>query len=383
MRVLYFTERDTPHDRRFLTALAGTAHQVFALRQFACQPQTPAGITELTWPAGQPDWSNWAGWRAGVGQFAKILAEVRPDVVHAGPVQGPALAAALAGFHPLVTMSWGSDLLLTAQRSPWMRAATRCALDRTDVFLGDCQTVAEAAVGFGFPRERMVLFPWGVDLAHFSPESGQEAGLALRSALGWEDRFVLLCSRTWAPLYGVDDLAQAFAEAARQDPRLRLLLVGAGPQAELIHGLLDPLGAKVHFAGRVTQADLPAFYQAADLYVSPSHSDGSSISLLEALACGRPVLVSDISGNREWVNPGVNGCTFRAGSVADLREVLVAMANFPETPSYGIAGRSVAEARADWPNNFKKCLAAYRLAVESPAKPALPGQNLGEKGSDG
>ena len=129
MRVLYFTERDTPHDRRFLTALAGTDHQVFALRQFASQPQTPEGITELAWPAGQPDWSNWAGWQAGVGQFAQTLAEVRPDVIHAGPVQGPALVAALAGFHPLVTMSWGSDLLRTASRSPWMRRATRCALD--------------------------------------------------------------------------------------------------------------------------------------------------------------------------------------------------------------------------------------------------------------
>ncbi len=378
MRVLYFTERDTPHDRRFLTALAGTAHQVFALRQFECQPQTPAGVTELRWPAGQPDWSGWAGWQAGVGRFVKYLAETRPDLIHAGPVQGPALVTALAGFHPLVTMSWGSDLLLTAQRSPWMRAATRCTLDRTDVFLGDCQTVAEAAASFGFPRGRMVLFPWGVDLAHFSPESGREAGLALRSALGWEDQFVIFCSRTWAPLYGVSDLAQAFAEAVQLDPRLRLLLVGSGPQAELIHQILDPLGGKVHFAGRVAQADLPAFYQAADLYVSPSHSDGSSISLLEALACGRPVLASDIPGNREWVEPGVNGHTFRAGSVADLRDSLVALADSPETPSYGIAGRSLAEARANWQDNFQKCLAAYRLAGDSPARSVLPGQSLGE-----
>jgi glycosyltransferase involved in cell wall biosynthesis len=378
MRVLYFTERDTPHDRRFLAALAGTDHQVFALRRFAGQPQTPEGVTELTWPLGRPDWSDWAGWQAGVSQFAQILAETRPDVVHAGPVQGPALVTALAGFHPLVTMSWGSDLLRTAPRSPWMRQATRCALDQTDVFLGDCQTVADAAAGFGFPRERMVLFPWGVDLAHFSPENGREAGRALRSALGWADQFVILCNRTWAPLYGVDDLARAFAEAVRVTPRLRLLLVGDGPQAGLIHAILDPLGDKVHFAGRVTQADLPAFYQAADLYVSPSHSDGSSISLLEALACGRPVLVSDIPSNREWVEVGVNGRTFRDGSVADLAESLVAMAYAPEVPHYGIAGRSVAEARANWPENFKQCLAAYRMAVEFSNTPTPPDQDSGE-----
>ena len=370
MRVLYFTERDTPHDRRFLNALAETSHEVFALRLHACQPQTPEGVTELSWPEGLPDLSNWDGWQAGAEQFARLVADLQPDVVQAGPVQGPALLAALADFHPLVTLSWGSDLLLTAQRSPWMRAATRCALDRTDVFLGDCETVAQAAAGFGFPREKMLLFPWGVDLQHFSPEKGQAAAQDLRRERGWEKAFVVFCNRTWSPLYGVDLLARAFALASAQEPRLRLLLVGDGPQADLIHQTLDPLGEKVHFAGRVSQAELPAFYQAADLYVSPSHSDGSSISLLEALACGRPVLVSDIPSNREWVEDGINGRIFVDGSVADLRDLLVGMVNSPESYHYGVAGRSLAEVRANWSDNFQKCLTAYQMAVESGSESA-------------
>jgi glycosyltransferase involved in cell wall biosynthesis len=363
MRVLYFTERDTPHDRRFLTALAGTSHEVFALRLHPCQPQTPEGITELSWPEGLPNLSRWAGWQAGAAQFAGIVAEIRPDVVQAGPVQGPALVAALAEVHPLVTLSWGSDLLLTAQRSPWMRAATRCALDRTDIFLGDCETVAQAAAGFGFPREQMVLFPWGVDLQHFSPNVGREAACALRAERGWEEQFVVLCNRTWAPLYGVDLLARAFTLAAAQDPRLRLLLVGDGPQADLIHGILDPLGEKVHFAGRISQAELPAYYQAADLYLSPSHSDGSSISLLEALACGRPVLVSDIPSNREWVRAGENGQLFRDGSEKDLAAKLSTLPGDPRLKAYGLQARAVAKLRADWSVNFQKLLEAYDLAV--------------------
>jgi glycosyltransferase involved in cell wall biosynthesis len=363
MRVLYFTERDTPHDRRFLTALAGTSHEVFALRLQACQPQTPEGITELSWPDGLPDLSNRSGWQAGAAQFAELAADLQPDVVQAGPVQGPALLAALAVVHPLVTLSWGSDLLLTAQRSPWMRAASCCALDQTDIFLGDCETVAQAAAGFGFPREQMVLFPWGVDLQHFSPAVGRGAAQALRADFGWEEQFVVLCNRTWAPLYGVDLLARAFTQAAAHEPRLRLLLVGNGPQADLIHRILDPLGEKVHFAGRVSQAELPAYYRAADLYVSPSHSDGSSISLLEALACGRPVLASDIPSNREWVTAAANGQLFRDGSVTDLAAKLSALPDDPNLAAYGLAARAVAESRADWTVNFQKLLQAYDRAV--------------------
>lgn len=363
MRLLYFTEGDTPHDRRFLNALAGTTHRVFALRMKPCNPQTPLGVTELTWAKGEPDWSNWQGWQGGVVQFRQVLDAVQPDLVHAGPVQGPALVTALAEFHPLVTMSWGSDLLRTAKRSPGMRLATQYVLDRTDIFLGDCKPVADAAAGYGFPWEEMVLFPWGVDLGRFSPENGLDAGQALRRELGWEDQFVVLCSRSWAPIYGVDQLAEAFVAAAKVNPRLRLLLVGDGPEADKIHQLLAPASEKVHFAGWIDQAEQPTYYHAADLYVSPSHSDGSSISMLEAMACARPVLVSDIPGNREWVVDGEAGWRFKDGEVDDLEEKLLFLAADPALTSHGREGRRIAELRADWKRNFQKCLQAYQLAL--------------------
>jgi glycosyltransferase involved in cell wall biosynthesis len=363
MRILYFTAADSPHDRRFLRALSGTAHQVFALRMQACQPQTPEGVRPLSWPGGQPDWSHWTGWQAGKEQFAAIAADVRPDLVHAGPVQGPAFLAALSGFHPLVTMSWGSDLLRQADRSPWMRFATAYTLDRTDVFLGDCQTVAARAADFGVPRKRRVLFPWGVDLSHFSPENGRVHGAAWRKRLGWQDHFVVMCNRTWAPLYGVDLLARAFILAVEANPALRLLLAGDGPQAPLIRSLLAPLGEFVHFPGRVNFQDLPGLYCAGDVFVSPSHSDGSSISLLEALACGRPVLVSDIPSNREWVRPGQAGELFADDSVLDLTTELLKMAKRPNLSAYQREARQLAEERADWEMNFDKLLQAYQLAL--------------------
>lgn len=363
MRVLYFTEADSPHDRRFLKALGGTSHQVFALRKSACKPETPSGVIELSWPYRGVDWSNWAGWQAGRNQFEDLLAQVRPDVLHAGPVQGPALLAALAGFHPLLTMSWGSDLLLQAGRSPWMRFATQYTLDHTDLLLADCQTVADEAGGYGFHSENIVRFPWGVDLNHFSLENGIEDGFALRSRLGWEEKFVILCNRTWSPLYGVDVLVKAFAKAVDSHQNLRLLLVGDGPQRGLIHRLLQPLGDAVHCPGWVERAALPGVYCAADLYVSPSHCDGSSVSLLEAMACSRPVLVSDIPSNREWVQSGVNGDLFHDGDVNSLTEKLISMFHYPGLHQIGIRSREITQERADWNESLSKLLTAYQIAV--------------------
>jgi len=343
MRVLYFTERDSPHDRRFLNALAETPHQVFALRQTSCSPETPKGITEVSWLDSYPDLSHWRGWEEGQRQLSDILADIQPDLVHAGSVQGPALLTALTGFHPLVTMSWGSDLLLRAKRSPWMRLATEYSLERTDILLADCQTVADEAVNWGFSRDRIVQFPWGVDLDHFSPEKAKRTGQALREVLDWEENFIFLCTRSWSPVYGVDILAKAFVGAVSENPRLRLILAGSGPQKDVIYNILQPVEEKVWVPGWIDREKLPQIYGAADVFVSPSHCDGSSVSLMESLACGRPVLVSDISSNREWVNPGEVGKLFKDGDVASLKAKLLKMAVDTHLADYGKRARALAE----------------------------------------
>ena len=363
MRLLYFTEADSPHDRLFLTSLAGTSHQVYALRKKECQPLTPPGIIELNWPMGRPDWRHWDGWKQGKDQLREVIDKQEFDLIHAGPIQGPALLAALSGFQPLVTMSWGSDILVRAKRSPWMRFATKYVLDRTKVFLGDCQTVVEEAKNYNFSEKKIVQFPWGVDLKHFSPCSGRASGQALRCSLGWDNNFIILCNRSWFPIYGVDILAKAFVHSSDKNRTLRLILVGDGPLSEQIHTILTPVDKKVYYMGRVSKQDLPGIYCAADLFVSPSHSDGSSVSMLEAMACGCPVLVSDIPSNKEWVKPDEVGKLFKDGDPISLDEKMLEMSNDPKLSEYGLGARALAEKRANWEENFQILLNAYQLAV--------------------
>jgi glycosyltransferase involved in cell wall biosynthesis len=110
----------------------------------------------------------------------------------------------------------------------------------------------------------------------------------------------------------------------------------------------------------VGQRDLPRWYHMADLYISPSHVDGSSVTLMEALASGLPCLVSDIAGNQEWIEDGVNGWTFQDGDVDDLAEkILLAMKNRKSFKRIGEAARKTAEQKADWRKNFGKLLNAY------------------------
>jgi glycosyltransferase involved in cell wall biosynthesis len=365
VRVLYFSRGFTPHDHRFLSALAETDHELYFLQlenslQSDDRP-VPEKINQIFWHH-ESAVVNWMGMIALRRSLMRIIRKVQPDLIHAGPVQHSAFLTALAGFHPLVTMSWGSDLLKDAHQNKLWHWITRYTLQRSDILVADCDAVASEAAAFGFSREKIILFPWGVDLVHFKPGQSEQ----LRQRLGWQDCFVLISLRSWEALYGVDHLVKGFILAAQKHPDLRLMLLGAGSQASQLRGMLLEAGLsdRVHFGGRINQSDLPRYYQAADLYLSASHSDGSSVSLMEALACGLPVLVSDIPGNREWIQEGVQGWLFPDGDEAAIAQKIgqtYQMRN--QIEKIRQAGRALAEQRADWQQNFQKLLYAYDLAV--------------------
>jgi glycosyltransferase involved in cell wall biosynthesis len=348
-----------------LTALAESQHQAYYLRlersnrQLESRP-VPKAVEQLHWIGGQGR-VNLQDSPALWWDLKQTIRRVKPDLIHAGPIQTCALLVALSGFQPLVSMSWGSDLMKDAEESRRMHWATHTALQHSRLLLADCRVVQQKAESFGFPAERTVLFPWGVDLDHFQPSSDQE----WRNRRGWQDAFILISVRSWEPLYGVDVMAKAFVQACREIQELRLILLGNGSQATLIRQILEQGGVsdRVFFGGQVGQADLPPYYNAADLYISASHSDGSSVSLMEALACGRPVLLSDIPANREWVTPGQQGWWFADGSVDELTAgILRAYETRSKLAQMGSKARQLAEQRADWKKNRQILLNAYEQA---------------------
>jgi len=368
VRILYFSRDYTPHDYRFLSVISQQeTHEVFFLqlecrnRQMEDRP-LPAGVQSVHWKGGRQP----VRMRDGASlllNLKRVLHQVKPDLVHAGPIQTCAFLTALAGFHPLVSMSWGSDLLLDADRNPWWQRATRFTLARTDTLVADCEAVRKKAESFGFKPGHTVVFPWGIDLEHFCP--GEES--EFRGRRGWEDAFVLLSLRSWEPVYGVDLLVSSFCKAARQNRRLCLILLGSGSQAPLLHQMVEQydLRARVFFGGHVSQKDLPVFYRSADLYLSASHSDGSSVSLMEALGCGLPVLVSDIPGNREWITPGKQGWLFPDGDAEALcRAILRATEDVGALAGMRIEARKLAQERANWNRNSKKMFEGYARAVQ-------------------
>ena len=364
-RILYVSQGYTTHDRRFLEKLAETSHDIWFLPcaidrvQYETRP-IPLRIHRL------PPLDNGrlplgpASWAASLVRFRRWVRTIKPDLVHAGPVQTGGFFAALCRCHPLLVMSWGSDVLSIPDKSRWLRWVTQFTLREADMVLGDCGAVRDRVLSLApLKPDQIVFFPWGIDLHCFRSKA---SALGLRKKLNWGGYHIVISTRSFEPIHGTLAFLDAMRQVLQRRADARVIMLGDGslrPQVETFvqeHGLTD----RIHSPGQVPHPLLPDYFNEADLYVSATYSDGTSISLLEAMACGLPVIVTDRYGNREWVMPRVNGWLYPAGDAGALAAaILEALGNEAGRHAMGQANVALTRERANWEQNFRQLLVAY------------------------
>ena len=203
------------------------------------------------------------------------------------------------------------------------------------------------------------MIPWGIDLGLFNPKRIKSD---IIDRLNWQDKRVIITTRTLSALYGIHFLIMALPSVIKKEPKVRLFLIGSGPQEEELKELVSGLELNdyVHFGGQVPNDQLAYYLNSAEIYVSTSKSDGSSLSLLEAMACGLPLVVSDVPAICEWVQNGFNGYIVPRNRVKPISEKILTLIKDKDTASkMGKINLQIAKERADWNNNFLKLEKIY------------------------
>jgi glycosyltransferase involved in cell wall biosynthesis len=376
VKVLYFSDNASGHNQRFLEKLSAAGLDVWFLdptSSFIADGWLPEGVHWARPKRIVPQNSGPATFARFLPEFQQLLKKIGPDLVHAGPIQSCGYMTALSHFHPWLLTSWGSDLLFHAQQSPELQQATQFALSSADGFFCDCDTVCAAARQFAdIPDSRIVQFPWGIRKGLFGPEGALPSRTEFEREPGTH---LFLSTRSWEPLYGIGTLLEAFRQAYRVEPSLRLLLLGNGSQARRVREFIDMhrLTRVIGTPGTYVKEDMPKWFRAADTYVSCTQSDGTSISLLEAMATGLPVVVTDIPSNREWVVEEQNGWLASPRSAEQFADRLLRAARLSSEQRclFSARNRRIVDDRADWDRNFPKLLDMYeRLTGKSTASAA-------------
>lgn len=268
------------------------------------------------------------------------------DPVLVGPLD---LAHDLIGITaPLIGLSWGFDLVEAHDRQSGL-----AWIAQLNGLIVDSQHTRKIALSTQIPSERVHTIPWGVDLATFTSD-GPRANL---TAFGVpEGAQALLSLRALEPIYRIEDIIRGFACMALKIPNAFLLVGNDGSlraQLEDVARSLE-IADRIRFIGTLPEESLPALLRSVSAYITASEVDGSSVTLLQAMACGSPVVASNIPGNAEWVTPDVTGLLFRLADPTDLAESLIKLliSSPPATVmKLRNEARKLAEEHADWSQN--------------------------------
>jgi len=358
LKILYVTAKGGIHDYRFLEKLVKD-YDVLLLHY-----ESDGLIPEIRSLPGLKIISKKPLYKAlplisELFHFKKVLKEFSPDILHTGYVWQVGILAAYSKFHPHLSMPWGSDVLTEPDKKFWIKKLVRKVFQTCDHIQCDAEFVREKIVNdYAVSPGKITVFPWGIDLSLFKPAGKQ----LCRKNLGIPGgKFVVLFTRALEEVYGINYLLEGFKDFAAGKDDVLLLMATDGSMKNYVLDYISSAGleSKFLYSGWVKNTDLPRYFGSADVYISTSLSDGTSLSLLEAMACGLGVIVTDVPAIKEWISDK-NGIVAERKNTAGITAALEKYyKNRKLITEHGKKNVQIAAERADWDKNYNELKEIY------------------------
>lgn len=285
------------------------------------------------------------------------------DLIHANWTLSAAAARLGRALHhrPIIATLQGSDIF-QATRSTLGRGFARFSINGCQGITVLSRALARATIALGVPGDRVRIIPNGVDTSKFLPprDGGREN--------------VILFVGSLIERKGARYLLASVPDLLRSLPDYRIELIGEGPEEPQLRTMVDRsgVGDRVTFRGFLPQGEVSKAMQRARLFVLPSLEEGLGVVLLEALACGTPVVASDVDGIPDVVTPDV-GVLVPPADPSALRDAIPGILCDPSRWSELSANaRSRAVAHYDWDQIAGQFVALYR---QIPGAPDRNGSN--------
>lgn len=231
----------------------------------------------------------------------KVLRELKPDVVHIHQLNRLAFFVSRQCHFlniPVISTAWGSDVLMIPKRNRFFHYLVKKSLQRSAFVTGDSKEMIVAMNQISPDKEKYIYLQYGID-----------------PVVSIEKEKIIYSNRLHKPLYRIDQIIRYFAEILPDYPDWILVVAGEGSETDSLKNLTKELDveSKVNFVGWLSKEQNNDWYARSSVYISIPSSDGTSVSLLEAMSAECIPIVPDLVVSREWITDKENGVIEKNG----------------------------------------------------------------------
>ena len=356
MKIFLLADAQSPHTLRWVEALTHKGHEIHLASFNQLKPETAPTTMHFyklpTFGIGK------ISYLLNIFKIKKLCQNIQPDVIHAHHITSYGFLGALSGFHPFVITGWGTDLLISSDKSIILKFFNKYAIEKADYVTTVAEHMNKKALELTHKKIKILALPFGIDIKIFRPTQ-------TKSSLK-NQTITIISTRNFAPIYDIETLIQAFALCCQKHQHIRLQLIGSGPLLESLQQLSSTLNLtdKISFIGKVPHKKLPDYLSQADIFVSSSLSDGNNISLNEAMACGLYPIATAIPANQQWIEHQKNGLLYSPANLEDLASQINYALIHPEQRQLCLeANIQLVQQKASWDNCVTQTIEIYQLLI--------------------
>jgi len=285
----------------------------------------------------------------------RIIKKYKPDILHAHYASSYGLLGALTSFHPYIISVYGSDVFSFPRKNKSASFIIKFNLSKADKILTTSNIMAKEVEKY--TSKNIEVTPFGIDINKFKPMVVDKP---------FSNKCIVIGTiKALEKIYGIDLLLITFKNLKDKffDVPLKLLIVGKGTQENNLKKLSNELkiNKDTTFTGYVNPEDIPKYHNMIDIFVSLSIEEGFGVAVLEASACAKAVVVSNVGGLLEVVENNKTGFVVETEN-PDAATLAIEKLIFDEKlrRQFGINGRKRVEEFYNWNDNLNQISKIYK-----------------------
>lgn len=338
--------------------------------QFDIIDEVPVYYPRYITPPGQ--WfhgiSGYSIYKCIKNKVDSIFEEFTPNIIHTHTATPDGYAGLLLKRRykiPFICSLRGSDINYYPFRDKLTMALTKTVLSKADQIVSVSHALRKTAEAIEKPLRPIRVLHNGCDFMNFSFK--EDDRLKTRKDIGvLNNEKVIIFVGALMKDKGVYELINAFRKIISKYPAVHLILLGSGPEDKIIKRVIleNRSDKKIHLIGRRPHDEVVKWLKSSDLFVLPTYNEGLPNALLEAMACGLPVIASNVGGIPEVVTDGENGILIDAKNIDALYQAIDYMLpNDNISKSMGNKGKELIENKFTWENNAKNMTDIYESLI--------------------